>query len=85
MSERRNDGRQVARIRVNGKTDPRNVRIYNSYPRLRDWLVNGHPFPGFPDAALFCGSGKKNTGKRLAPHTINAGYEYYKKISFPSY
>ena len=83
VSEQRNDGRQVARIRVNGKTGTRNVRIYNSYPRLKDWLVNGHPFPGFPDAALFCGSGKKNTGKRLAPHTINARYEYYKKISFP--
>jgi hypothetical protein len=81
--EQRDDGRQVARIRVNGKTGTRNVRIYNSYPRLKEWLANGHPFPGLPDAALFCGSGKKNTGKRLAPHSIGARYEYYKKIAFP--
>ncbi len=81
--EQRDDGRQVARIGVNGKTGTRNLRIFSSYPYLKDWLSNGHPFPNVPNAALFCGSGKKNTGKRLAPHSIGARYEYYKKVAFP--
>jgi integrase/recombinase XerD len=81
--QQREDGAQVARIRVNGKTGTRNVRIYNSYPRLKEWLTNGHPFPSVPDAVLFCGCGKKNTGKRLAPHSIGARYDYYKRTVFP--
>jgi integrase len=51
------DGRQIARITVNGKTGTRNVRLNNSYPRLKEWLSNGHhPFPGYPNAPLFCGT-----------------------------
>jgi integrase len=75
-------GYQIARITVNGKTGTRNVRLNNSYPRLKDWLTNGHPFPGNPNAALFCGVGKKNTGRRLASHTINTMYDRYKKVHF---
>lgn len=76
-------GYQVARIMVNGKTGTRNVRLNNSYPRLKDWLTNGHPFPGNPNAALFCGCGSKNKGRKLMPHTVNAIYERYKKVHFP--
>lgn len=36
---------QIARITVNGKTGTRHVRLNNSYPRLKDWLSNGHPLP----------------------------------------
>jgi len=77
------NGYQIARINVNGKTGTRNVRLNNSYPRLKDWLSNGHPVPGNPNAALFCGLGRKNNGRRLAAHTINAIYGNYKKIVFP--
>jgi integrase/recombinase XerD len=76
-------GYQIARINVNGKTGTRNVRINNAYPRLKDWLANGHPIPGNPNAYLFCGYGTKNIGRRLNPHTINTMYEKHKKITFP--
>ena len=75
-------GHQIARIMVNGKTGIRNVRLNNSYPRLKEWLSNGaagHPFPGNPNAPLFCGYGRKNTGRKLASHTIHAAYALYKK------
>ena len=76
-------GYQIARINVNGKTGTRNVRLNNSYPRLKDWLSNGHPIPGNPNAYLFCGYGTKNIGRRLNPHTINTMYEKHKKVTFP--
>ena len=76
-------GYQIARINVNGKTGTRNVRINNAYPRLKDWLSNGHPIPGNPNAYLFCGFGSKNMGRRLNPHTINTMYEKHKKVAFP--
>jgi integrase len=75
-------GYQVARITVNGKTGTRNVRLCNSLPRLKDWLTNGHPFAGNPNAPLFCGVSRKNTGRRLTRHSINAMYERYKKQYF---
>jgi integrase len=68
-------GYPIARINVNGKTGTRNVRLNNSYPRLKDWLANGHPFPANPNTPLFCGHGNKNTGRRLKPHSINTMYE----------
>jgi integrase len=74
---------QIARITVNGKTGTRSVRLHNAYPRLKDWLTNGHPFPGNPNAPIFCGSGKKNTGRKLSSNTINAMYDRYKKVIFP--
>lgn len=78
------NGYQVARITVNGKTGTRYVRLNNSYPRLKDWLSNGgHPYPGNPNAPLFCGTGKKNTGKFLARHTMFTVYDIYKKVRFP--
>jgi integrase len=77
-------GRHIARITVNGKTGTRHVRINNAYPILKDWLSNGHPFPNIPDAALFCGIGKKGVGRRLPAHAINAMYDRYKKVLFPS-
>ena len=78
------DGYQVARITVNGKTGTRHVRLNNSYPRLKEWLSNGnHPYPSNPNAPLFCGTGTKNTGRRLASHSIHTVYEKYKKVHFP--
>ncbi len=63
--QRLENGYQIARITVNGKTGTRHVRLNNSYPRLKDWLTNGHPYAANPNAPLFCGTGRKNTGKRL--------------------
>ena len=84
VAQRLEGGYQIARITVNGKTVTRHVRLNNSYPRLKEWLSNGgHPFPGNPNAALFCGYGTKNLGRRVVPHTINAMYERYKKVVFP--
>jgi hypothetical protein len=83
VAQQLDNGYQIARIMVNGKTGTRNVRLNNSYPRLKDWLTNGHPFAGNPNASLFCGIGKKNNGRRLSAHTINARYAY-KKIHFPT-
>jgi integrase len=76
-------GYQVAKITVNGKTGTRQVRLNNSYPVLKEWLTYGHPYGGNPLAPLFCGTGRKNTGKRLAPHTIHTTYVNYKKVHFP--
>jgi len=84
VAQQLDSGYQIARIMVNGKTGTRNVRLNNSYPRLKDWLTNGHPFAGNPNAFLFCGIGRKNNGRRLSAHTINARYEYYKKVHFPT-
>ena len=78
-----NNGYQIARITINGKSGTRHVRLNNSYPRLKDWLTNGHPFPSVPTTALFCGVGKKNVGRRLSDHAINTMYDRYKKIHFP--
>jgi hypothetical protein len=36
-----------------------------------------------PDSPIFCGVGKKNTGRRLSSRTINAMYENYKNVYFP--
>lgn len=78
------NGYQVARITVNGKTGTRHVRLNNSYPRLKEWLSTGHhPYAGNPNAPLFCGIGKKNTGKKLSNHTIYTVYDAYKKERFP--
>jgi integrase/recombinase XerD len=83
VAQQLENGYQIARINVNGKTGVRNVRLYNSYPRLKDWLSNGHPYAGNPDTPLFCGIGKKNTGKKLSRHTMHATYAIYKKERFP--
>lgn len=76
-------GYQIARITVNGKTGTRHVRLNNSYPRLKDWLSYGHPYPGNPNSPLFCGTGRKNTGKKLARNSMFAVYGNYKKVHFP--
>jgi integrase len=77
------NGYQVARITVNGKTGTRHVRLNNSYPRLKDWLRQGHPYPDNPNSPLFCGTGTKNAGKRLARNTMFVCYYKYKKVDFP--
>lgn len=78
------DGYHVARITVNGKTGTRHVRLNNSYPRLKEWLSQGHhPYPANPNSPLFCGLGRKNTGKKLASHTMQVAYNTYKTVRFP--
>jgi integrase/recombinase XerD len=81
--QRLESGHQIARITVNGKTETRHVRLNNSYPRLKEWLSNGHPYAGNPNAPLFCGVGKKNTGRRISDRLMNQVYDYYKKVLFP--
>jgi integrase/recombinase XerD len=77
-------GYQIAKITVNGKTGVRNVRLYNSYPFLKEWLSMGHhPFPSNSNASLFCGIGKKNTGRRISREAMQAVYRHYKKNHFP--
>ncbi|HEX2169753.1 MAG TPA: tyrosine-type recombinase/integrase [Nitrososphaera sp.] len=83
IAQRTDSGYQIARIMVNGKTRTRNMRLHSSYPSLKDWLTNGHPFAGNPNAALFCSYGTKNRGRRLSARTINAVYDRYKKLNFP--
>jgi integrase len=78
------NGYQIARIPVNGKTGQRSVRLNNAYPRLKEWLSNGHhPYPGNPNAPLFCGVGKKSIGRRITTHAIYAAYAHYKQVVFP--
>ena len=77
-------GFTIAKITVNGKTGVRNVRLYKAYPFFREWVSNGHhPFPSNPNAPLFCGMGKKNTGRRLSLRGIQCVYERYQKQYFP--
>jgi integrase len=80
--QRLEGGYQVAKIIVNGKTGTRQVRLNNSYPHLKEWLRNGHPYPANPLAPVFCGTGKKNTGRVLAHHTMYVVYDNYKKVHF---
>jgi len=44
--------RYGARLRVNGKTGPRSVRIISSVPYLTEWL-NKHPLKDDPDAFIW--------------------------------
>jgi integrase len=86
VTQQLENGYQVARITVNGKTGTRHVRLNNSYPRLKEWLTvgaGGHPYPGNPNAPLFCGMGRKNTGKKLDGHTMHVVYNTYKTERFP--
>jgi hypothetical protein len=86
VTQQLDNGYQIARITVNGKTGTRHVRLNNSYPRLKEWLSNnGHPYPGNPNAPLFCGTSRKNTGRRLASQTMHTAYANYKKNTFQVY
>jgi integrase len=73
------NGYQIARITVNGKTGTRHVRLNNAYPHLKKWLYNGHPYPANSNSPLFCGIGGKNTGKKLARHTMHTVYDTTRK------
>jgi integrase len=77
------EGYQIARLTVHGKTGVQNKRLYNSLPRLKDWLSNGHPYPANPNSPLFCGVGRKNTGRALVRHRIHSIYQNYKEVHFP--
>jgi hypothetical protein len=77
------DGSHVAKVTVNGKTYTRTFRIYYAYPYLKDWLSNGHPFPLVQNVPIFCGTGKKNTGRRISAHAIGKIFAIYKKLIFP--
>jgi integrase len=77
------DSFQVAEITVRDKTGVHTAPIINGIPWLKDWLSNGHPFPTVETAAVFCGEGKKNTGRPLSKGAINAVYRLYKHEIFP--
>jgi integrase len=78
------NGYQIARISVNGKTGQRSVRLNNAYSRLKEWLSNGHhPYPSNPNAPFFCGVGKKSIGRRIRPNAVYAMYAHYKQVVFP--
>ena len=81
--QQRDVGYQITIITVNGKTGVRSVRLHNSYPFLKEWLsMVHHPFPSNPNAALFCGSGRKNTGRRISREAMQTVYRNYKKNHF---
>jgi hypothetical protein len=77
------EGYQIARLTINGKTGIQNKRLYNSIPHLKDWLTSGHPYPANPNSPLFCGIGRKNTGRALVRHRIHSIYQDYKMVHFP--
>jgi integrase len=77
------DSYQIAEITVRDKTGVHTVPIIQGVPWLKDWLANGHPFPSVQDAIVFCGSGKKNTGRKLQKGTLNVIYNNYQKVIFP--
>ncbi len=77
------DTYQVAKLMVNGKTGQGELPITRSVPYLKDWLANGHPWPNVLNAPIFCGEGRKNTGKRLAKNSINTIYRVYQYRRFP--
>ncbi len=77
------DSYQVGKLMVNGKTGQGELPITRSVPYLKDWLANGHPWPTVLNAPIFCGDGKKNTGKRLAKNSINTIYRVYQYRRFP--
>jgi hypothetical protein len=60
------------------------VRLYNAYPRLKEWLSNGHHlYPGNTNSPLFCGVGSKSVGRRILPNAIFVMYSHYKEVVFP--
>jgi integrase len=77
------DSYQVGEITTRDKTGVNTLPLIQSVPWLKDWLANGHPFPLVPDAIVFCGSGKKNTGRKLQKGTLNVIYNNYQKVIFP--
>jgi integrase len=79
-------GYHIAKITVNGKTGVRNVILNNSYPYLKEWLSNGHhPFPSNPNAALFCGIGRKNMGRKISIDQYKLFMKNTKNSISPSY
>lgn len=64
------------KIRVDGKTGPRNVRLVNAVPLVKKW-INDHPFKDNSNSYLFiCLT--KNIGKSLLPY---GAYKVVKKIA----
>lgn len=76
------NGRQYAEVLVNGKTGQRHIPLINSIPYLKDWIMNGHPQSGNPDATLLCGLNKSLAGP-LKIQSLNNIYQFYKKQFFP--
>ena len=79
------DGKHYAEVLVNGKTGTRHIPLFNSVPYLKDWLSNGHPQPGNPNAFLFCGERRSRSFlKPLKPNAILIIYKYiYQQDLFP--
>jgi integrase/recombinase XerD len=77
------EGYEIALLHVSGKTGVQKKRLYYSIPRLKDWLTNGHPYPGNTNSPLFCGIGRRNTGRAIKRGTMYSTYKYYKTVHFP--
>ena len=74
--------RQYAEVLVNGKTGQRHVPLINSIPYLKDWLSNGHPQSGNPNAVLICGL-NKSLGRSIRIESLNHIYQTYKSHFYP--
>jgi len=72
-------------IKVTGKSGKkRRLPLYNSIPFLRKWLNSGlHPRSTDENAYVFCGTGKRNIGRRLNKQAFSHKYAYYRKVYFP--
>jgi integrase len=79
------DGSHTITITISNTKTGREAtgRIYQSYPYLKDWLANGHPFPTVDDAPIFCGTGKKNMGRKIQAHTIWKIFRHHQLVTFP--
>ncbi len=71
----------IAIIRVVGKSGKRIKKmLYKSLPYLKDWLSPGnHSMPDNKQAYLFCGTGRRNRGRKLERHHFSHMYSNYKK------
>jgi hypothetical protein len=74
--------RQYAETIVNGKTGTRSLPLIDSLPYLKDYLGQGHPQPGNPNAVLICGEGK-SLGRSISPDSLYHAYAKYKNVIFP--
>jgi integrase/recombinase XerD len=77
--------RQYAEVSVNGKTGTRHLPLIDSIPYVKDYLQNGHPQAGNPNAFLFSSEEGKSfgKGKPLALSTFSHIYKKYQQELFP--
>ena len=79
--------KQYAEVSVNGKTGIRHLPLIDSIPYIKDYLQNGHPQAGNPNALLFSVEGGKSFGKGrpLDLSTLSRIYKKYQRELFPKF